>query len=252
MKKTKIKYGRHFRQYFYLYEPLDSNTSKNNVIVYFHGGGWQFAKPEAFAANAQSWVDEGYAVFMPSHRRIPFFDYYDMREDLNLILEKVQLVMKEKGLVEQGIILGGMSSGGNLAALVLYDRMALENINLNQDLFSGLFLFGAPLNLELMRPSPPIWFYAGKTGSPKFQKANPINYLKKNESVPVLGIHGTKDGLVEYKSASSFFDKLETINPEIIQFLQLENGTHLEAAGWSFMDNEVRPTLFEWLRNLEK
>lgn len=253
MKKSKLKYGKHFRQYICCYEPLDSSiTRKKNIIVYFHGGGWQFSRPEAFAANAQSWVNEGYTVFMPSHRRIPFFQYHHMREDLNLILHKILLVLQEKDLVDSKVILGGMSSGANLAALVLYDRMALNNLNLNQNLFSGLFLLGAPLNLEKMRPSPTIWLYAGKKGSKKFQKANPIQHLSEKENTPVLGIHGTKDGLVEFESAASFYEKLETINSDIVQFLKLKNQTHLEVAGWSFKNQKVQKALFKWMDDFEK
>lgn len=252
MIKTKYKYGTHFRQYLYFYTPKNGKTTKNNVIVYIHGGGWQFSRPEGFEPNAQEWINEGYCVFMPSHRRIPFYDIDDLREDLNLIIRKIDQIKKEKGLGELKILLGGMSSGANLVALLALDRLNLQKQNIDLNQIAGLFLLGAPLNLNLMRLSPIIFLLAGKKGTAKFKRANPMEYLNKTANFPILGIHGTKDGLVECHSALSFYKKLEAINSEKTNFHILENLTHLNIAGWSFMENGVRKLLFEWLDKREK
>lgn len=278
MLKSKYKYGKGFRQYLMLYEPKNQmevgdisrrsngesmglpnppleqgnfpKSPKKNVIVYIHGGGWQFSRPEAFEPNAQEWVNKGYTVFMPTHRRIPFNDYDDMREDLNLILKKVREIMVEKGIGDYGMIIGGMSSGANLAALMSLDKAALHAVNLSQNHISGLFLLGAPLNLKLMRLSPVVYFFAGGQGSPKFKKANPIEYLNEKQDFPILGIHGTKDGFVEYESAVTFYDKLKENHHHSLEFRLLKNVTHLEVAGWSFLKNGVRDMLFDWMDRL--
>lgn len=252
MKISKHKYGKHFRQYLCLYEPENQKTERRHVIIYIHGGGWQFSRPEAFAPNAREWVKKGYTVFMPTHRRIPFHDYHSLRTDLNLMMKKVRELMSERGLEGIKIIIGGMSSGANLAALTALDKESLIDLNINPNQIGGLFLLGAPLNLELMRPSPSVYFFAGKMGSPKFKKANPIEYLTEKPNFPILGLHGTKDGFVEYESAVSFYEKLKTIAPELLTFHTLENVTHLETAGWSFLKNGVREKLFNWLESVEK
>ena len=87
-KRTKISYGKHRRQYFLLFEPQNGIITQDKIILYIHGGGWQFGSPDAFAVHGQFLTNQGYAVIMPSHRRLPFFDYHDLREDLDLILKK--------------------------------------------------------------------------------------------------------------------------------------------------------------------
>lgn len=252
MSKTKYKYGKHFRQYIMHYAPKNGKTTKQNVIVYIHGGGWQFARPQGFEPNAQEWVNEGYFVFMPSHRRIPFYDIRDMREDLNLIFKKIRMVLNEKDLGNLKIILGGMSSGANLSALLALDTENQVSESINPNLISGLFLLGAPLNLRKMRPSPIIFSLAGFAKNPKFKKADPIQHLTKKPPFKILGIHGDKDGLVEIESVIPFYEKLERLDSNIIEFHNLKEITHLETAGWSFLKNGVRKIIFDWLQTLEK
>jgi len=250
--ETKHLFGRHWRQYFLFFQPKNKKSTKGNVIVYFHGGGWQFGSPERLRANAQVLVNEGYCVFMPSYRRLPFYDYFDIREDISTALSKILEVMKKNGLAEKKIILGGMSAGGNLAALLFYDHQNLEAAGFSPNLFSGIFLLGAPLDLERMRPSPSLYFYAGNRKRKQFQLANPISYLRQADYPPALIIQGTTDGFVEYEVAVSFFEKLEKINPGNSSFFELEKRSHLEVAAWVFENNETRKTLFNWLEAVEK
>jgi len=248
--ETKFTFGKHPRQYFLFFQPKNKMTNKQNVIVYFHGGGWQFGSPERLRANAQLLVNEGYCVFMPSYRRLPFYNYFDIRKDLSTALLKIFEVMEENGLAGKKIILGGMSAGGNLAALLFYDHENLEALGLSPKLFSGIFLLGAPLDLRRMRPSPSLYFFAGNRNEEQFQKANPINYLKKADYPPALIIQGTADGFVEFEVAVSFFEKLNEISPGS-SFLELEKVSHLGVAAWFSVNNETRKSLFQWLETRE-
>ncbi|RMG88343.1 MAG: alpha/beta hydrolase, partial [Bacteroidetes bacterium] len=121
MARTKIKYGTHWRQYLVVCTPKNGAPGRRGVIVYIHGGGWQFSRPEVFGPNAAEWVRAGFVVVMPSHRRIPFYHCDHMREDLKLILEKTVEWMEAHEMGASRLILGGMSSGGNLAALAALD-----------------------------------------------------------------------------------------------------------------------------------
>ncbi|RMG88490.1 MAG: hypothetical protein D6714_00615, partial [Bacteroidetes bacterium] len=113
------------------------------------------------------------------------------------------------------------------------------------------FLLGAPLDLRLMRPSPNVYFFAGPRNGERFKRANPIEFLSPGHRLPVLGIHGMKDGFVEFESALAFYQKLEKICPTCLRFYPLPETTHLETAGWSFLDNGIREMLFSWLDELE-
>lgn len=121
----KYSFGKSKRQYV-LYCPADKNVKERDyVILYYHGGGWQFGSPDAFLPAAQVMSDWGFPIVMASHRRLPFHGYKSMREDISLALEKTWEIMQEKGLTNKKIIIGGMSSGGNLAALLFLTRRFL-------------------------------------------------------------------------------------------------------------------------------
>ena len=49
---TKIRYGKHFRQYLLHFAPPENAPTKQHLVIYTHGSGWQFGRPEMFTANA--------------------------------------------------------------------------------------------------------------------------------------------------------------------------------------------------------
>ncbi len=244
----KYYYGPHNRQYFLFFKPPAGTTLKKTAVVYFHGGGWQFGSPEMFRMKGQILAQLGYPVIMPSYRRIPLFNYIHMREDLNLCTAKAQSVLKQNYKHVQNWAFGGMSAGGNLAAHLVFNQQVLHNLPINQDQISGLYLFSAPLNLDLMEPSPVLRFYAGTRGSELFQQANPYNYITGNEPFPVLCIHSTHDGLVNYDSTRSFVQKLQA---DKVAFHTIEEGTHLLPGLWPLPDSPLRPLFLDWLERVD-
>lgn len=248
----KHHFGKHRRQYVLFFQPLNRQTNKKNVIIYYHGGGWRSGSPELLRSNAQVFVNLGYYVFMPSYRRTPFNHYPEIREDISQSLKKITEIMKTHSLEDKKIILGGMSAGGNLVAIKLYDRKELASLGFSQKMFSGIMLFGAPLDLEMMKDTFVLRDYAGRRSQLSFQQANPVRYLQIDENVPVLCIHGTHDGMVPYSSALSFKEKLSKINEDILTFVTIEKASHLDLAKWAIEDDFVRKTIKGWLEMIEK
>lgn len=244
---TRHSFGDHSKQYFLHFPPTKSAVERKQVVIFFHGGGWSLGSPEMFKVNAAFFANRGYHVFMPSYRRIPFYRYPAIREDLDAGFLEILAWLKKSGLENHKIILGGMSAGGNLAALLAYDRTRLKALNINPSIFSGLLLFGAALDLSGMQASPVRWSYAGSSNSPNFAKASPINYLQEKENLPTLIIHGTHDGLVAYRSAEAFIKKISERQTENLTIKILPNGSHLDAGSWNFFDNDLRKLLAEWL-----
>lgn len=247
----KHRFGKHRRQYLLFFQPKNRKTDKKNVIIYYHGGGWRSGSPELLKSNAQVLVNLGYCVFMPSYRRTPFNSYTEIREDLSLSLQKAADIINSNGLRDKKIILGGMSAGGNLVALILYDRSQLAKVGFTQQQFNGLMVFGAPLDLNQMKDSFVLQHFAGRRDQKTFQKANPIHHLQEDENIPVLCIHGTHDGLVPYTNALSFKEKLNKINNKILTFITVEKASHIETATWAYEDNYIRKAIKEWLNQRE-
>lgn len=240
----KHSFGSHRRQHLLFYAPKNKSITQDSVIIYFHGGGWTFGSPKMFQCNAQFFVDQGYTVAMPSYRRLPFFQASDMQEDAILALKKTLAILDKKGLNHKKIIIAGLSSGGHIAGLLAYDRKQYSTIDFSQNKLAGFMFFAAPLDLSKMAKTPAIWRLAGPRDHTYFNTHNPVNYVEKNDPIPVLVIHGTKDGLVNYKNAVSFAKKRGSNQ---LTFYTIKNGTHLDSANWVFFENGVREIICNWL-----
>lgn len=248
---AKIKYGKHFRQYLLHFVPAANSSPKKHVVVYIHGSGWQLGRPELFKANARWFTEQGYHAFFLSHRRIPQCDIRQLRMDTALAIKRVLETMSLEGLSEMKIILCGNSAGGNLGALALLDHNLLTNVGLSSEIFSGLALFAAPLDLTKMWPSPPLLMLTRMKKADLFRLANPICYLESAPNLPILLIHGDKDGIVEYKNTSAFVSKLESLGAKNIQFATLNGGNHLDSASWCIPHHPCSHVFKTWLQNIE-
>ncbi|MEM9920802.1 MAG: alpha/beta hydrolase [Bacteroidota bacterium] len=241
-------FGQQRRQYLLLCRPKEGPIIQKDVILYHHGGGWAFGSPEMLLMNAQFFVKLGYCVLLPSYRRTPRYRFPHIWEDLMGSLQKGLELMEQHQLGGQKIILAGMSAGGNLAALTMYRRAALQQAGFSPDLFKGILLFGAPLDTRLMASTPVLYAYCGSKKGELFPQANPIEHLEAGENRPILCIHGKLDGMVPYKGTAQFIQKRREIGPaENVEFHTMEEGTHLDAGSWGFEDNDLRDRIQEWL-----
>lgn len=246
----KIRFGKKWRQYFLLHLPKHQEVTKDHIVLFFHGGGWMAGNPELIQSEAQILANHGYASIFSNYRKAPWVSYYGMREDITLCLQKIEEIKKEFNLDGKKIIIGGMSAGANLAALLAFQDEELKKINFDPNLISGLLLCGPPIDLSRMPWSIPLYLFAGNKGSEKFKKANPINSFNKNHQFPILLIHGNKDGLVSYNNTLSFMEKTKRFPDCSIRLHTLENGTHMQTAEWGHKDGEVRKVIFDWLKEL--
>lgn len=247
----KIKFGKHWQQYFKFYLPKKNSFDKNHIILYFHGGGWVGGTPEMLTAAAQLFANEGYATVLSNYRKAPLFSHPEMREDITMCLQKLISHINSKNLKDKKIIIGGMSAGATLAAHLAFQNEELIKIGFDPNRISGIFLCGPPIDISVMPWSLPLYFYAGKKGSKKFQQANPVNHFSKEIKCPILIIHGKKDGLVNYRSSVSFLRKNNLENSEQVQFYTMKDGTHMDAANWSYKNNDLRKTIFDWLNKID-
>lgn len=250
-REERIRYGTHPRQYFLLCLPPAPVALGPSVILYFHGGGWQFGAPEQFRAHARQLTQKGYVVILPSCRRVPRYNYRHLREDLTRLLAQVWEVLAQRGMGDKQAIIGGMSAGGNMAALAALNHEELKRAGIPAGWLRGLFLFGAPLHLEKMADTFSVRNFAGPRAEPMFRQASPYYYLDKPLAIPTLIIHGAKDGMVEYEGVQEFARRMQQVNAEETRFLSLPEGTHLDVASWFFREGVVRETFREWLAGLD-
>ncbi|MFK8056738.1 MAG: alpha/beta hydrolase [Saprospiraceae bacterium] len=217
----KIAYGDHKRQYALFAAQEDPLAP---VAVWFHGGGWQFGSPEKLIEFGEYFYRRGYAVWMPSHRRLPRFDGTAIYSDA---CSALSLVQKHASTPPQ-LLLGGMSSGGQLAAL----SALRQNDWRNSGTVQGLITCGSPLSLRHMGVSPTRWRFAGSSKKEEFNSFDPLAQLTEKPSFPAVIVHGSEDGLVPWKSALAFVNEAKKLEWDALTFVNLPGGSHLDSASF--------------------
>lgn len=251
----KVSYGEDEKQYILVCKPKDKPIKKDKVIVYLHGGGWHTGSPERNYHIADIFGKQGYLVILMAYRLGPYNGFYQLREDIDQGFLKAKDVAADMGLDSVKWVVGGTSAGGNLAALLVYDRKRLNKLGLGQkQTFGGFFSLVGALNLDIMPKTIPLGNYAGSVGSEQFKSANPIHHLEDSETLPVFLMHGTNDGLVTYKSSVSFVEALKNRNNQSIEFHTVPEATHLEVAAQWYYDpstyHNERELLVDWVGKL--
>jgi acetyl esterase/lipase len=249
-----ISYGVHKRQYMLVCRPQDSTWKTNDVIFFFHGGGWRTGSPEQNRFLAAMLASYGYTVVMPAYRLSPKFCYEDMQADIDsAIIHGIKICDISPGSNKK-IIIGGTSAGGHLAALLAYDNDRLLNLGIEPHLLKGYFSIASPLDLDLMPKSKLVSTYAGEPESVTFQLANPKHLIDERDRFPALFLHGMQDGIVDYRGTLAFVDLLECkgICPSL---KLLTEQTHLETTTrWYYKEKAdigQGEMLLIWLMGLE-
>ena len=242
---TKIAYGNHPQQYM-LFCPAPQEAPKRNEFIYFiHGGGWRFGKPERYIPAARLFCHLGYDVILTTHRRVPKYQSPHIHEDTFLSFDKAGNLasLKEK----QAIVIG-ISAGGNLGGLLIYDRLSLSKIGQTQSRFKGFVSVAGAMDLHTFPDTFALRSYTGKWGSEQFLKANPTNYLQSGEQIPVLCIHGDDDGIVPYHSSISFIEKLLQNQCPSAELYQVKGGKHFQTTTeWWLQKSIETEVVLDWI-----
>ena len=252
MQSQKIRYGDHRHQYLLFFQPPAEKTKKNRLIIYFHGGSWRIGQPSFFKANANFFTEMGYPVAIVSHRKPPKYKYPDLQEDLQKMLlvidDHMGTIFNEQ---HYDIIIGGMSSGGHLAAMVVHDSEVLSSASIKVSAFKGMFLCGTPLNFNLLKDSFVLRDLAGPRTGKLFQEANPLHQFKPERKVPILCIHGEKDAIVPLESIQPFLTEVRAANIPLV-YEVVRQGNHISSMRWLYRAGKERELFLRWMDDIDQ
>ncbi len=108
-------YGSDPRQRLDLFLPAKAEPAR--LLLFVHGGGWRGGSKEFYGALGETLVRFGFAVMLPNHRLAPQAPYRQQLEDVADALRWTLDYAGER-VKQDGLILGGHSSGAHLASLL--------------------------------------------------------------------------------------------------------------------------------------
>lgn len=208
-------------------------------VVYLHGGAWTFGKPDDFIAVASTILPTGYGLIMPTYRRLPRYHCGDMLADFRLALVECTRLGWVSSRHTRTIV-GGMSSGGHLAAIAGLSPQIWEDAGWS--IPQKVLCCGAPLDTDMMPNYPGMQLLnRGNT------EINPKRILASANHIPqFMLLHPTDDGMAPANQARSFFDALKEKSPNSCVHW-LKGSGHLEAGRWMFQDNEIRRRIQQFI-----
>ncbi len=231
-----IAFGPHHRQQGLL--ALQPDQARAPLAVWIHGGGWQFGSPQLLESFGDYFFERGYHVWMPSHRRL--FRYRGKHILDDLIAGFSELVARLPAGDRLGsdsidaprpVLLGGMSSGGQLATLLALRQKLWAGSAFTT---AGLIACGGPLSLAQIGSTPTRRRLAGAVASARWCDIDALHNLTEAPDFPAIVLHGTADGLVPFESGLAFAAKAKRLGWDRLTFVPLPGGDHLSAARWIF------------------
>lgn len=255
--RERLVYGDHPRQYYDYYPALKNSPHPEKVVFLIHGGAWTTGSPQQHRHLSLLLQQEGYSLIFPAYRLTPNYSYEHLQEDINNALLHSLDLLKKKGLQNIQLLVGGVSAGGNLAALLAYDEVRWQKMGLDRNqLLKGVFSIVGAIDIEKMAQTFTLQEYTGTEDEKSYLLANPKTWVSPADEFPFLCMHGNKDGFVDYKAAVSFCNEVKLFCPECVDFRTFEGMSHFEVgSSWYYRKRDRAgqdTTLINWLARVTK
>ena len=183
--------------------------------------------PEAFRPAARPWLTAGFRVVLPSYRRPPRVTLPGIVADCRTALAFTAAFATQTGRPVTAPHVGGISAGGHLAALTALHPAWWTNAGWPAPPDRAL-ICAAPLDLALLSPRSLFDRYSELSPTAKVKQAEKINWLL---------LHGTADGMVDYRHALRFTEALHLAG-HAHRLLTIPGGGHLDAGRWTYDDQD--------------
>ncbi len=143
-----LRYGAHARARLDLTLPSAASPAAP-LLVFFHGGSWQFGSRRDYAFLARAFAAEGIAVALPDYRLWPQARWPDFLQDGAAALAWLRGEAAHAAGVPQGpLFVMGHSAGGFIAAALALDPRWLAAAGMSRAALAGGVLVSAPIGWQ--------------------------------------------------------------------------------------------------------
>lgn len=239
-KIEKVQYGELTREYLYYIEPEE--ITKDELIYYIHGGGWNSGSPEMSFYIADYFNKLGYRVVLTGYPLIYDADIQNMSSSIL----KSYLYANNSYAGDDKIILGGASAGAHLAVTLYFDNYNDKDIIGKIDKIfslSGVLDFNQCDNMIMNGMINDIT----KKDDDLKDILNPINKLNSGYDVDFLLLYSEKDGIVEFENAKVFGDKADSLGFSV-EYIDVTDLKHDESYVFPFIYSDMYLNSFDnWI-----
>lgn len=222
-----VRFGPARAQYVLLFEPSPDAPPRRSVVAFWHGGGWRLGSPGLFRCIGRFFASLGFTTLLGGYRLTPRWKYPAQLEDARQGLIAGLAAVGELNLPADRLLLGGQSSGAQLAALLVHSPNGADLLPPDVQI-NGLFLISGPLNFSVSGQSTYIRDMLRNYAGPKHQwpQADPIRHVQAGRGVPVLCVQGEQDPHVFPENSISYIETIRRYNAGPANLICVPWGLH--------------------------
>lgn len=200
-----VSYGSSDKQYLTVYAPEEPSEELLPVILFVHGGSWNWGDPGDYGFIGRAFVPEGFIVVLAAYRLHPEVVYPAMLQDTAAAIAWTQANIEAYGGDPTRITISGHSAGAYNVAMTALEPRWLDDAG------------GDPQNLAgVVGLAGPYDFYPFDSDSTRASFGHvelgavtqPVNHVRI-DAPPMLLIHGEADTLVRPRNTHALAKKLE-------------------------------------------
>lgn len=197
-----IAYGSLPRQRLDLYRPAAASARPRSLVVFVHGGSWQWGSKDLYRFVGAGLAERGAVVAVINYRLYPVAHLADSLDDVTAAVATLERDAGRYGADPARVYLMGHSAGAELAALVALDPAHLEAAGAAP--VRGFVGLAGPYDF-LPLTDPPLRLYFGPPE--RYPASQPVNVVSAR-SAPALLVQGRADTTVAPRNAEALAAKL--------------------------------------------
>lgn len=222
---------------------IPKDVKQPSLLIWIGGGAWSYVNRNMEMDLARKIAGKGIAVASVSHRlsaatwKDPLLNtgikHPEHIKDIARAISFLYANAHKYGFSERNIFVGGFSSGGHLAALIVMDDQFLKQEGLSKDLIKGVIPVAGTYDIlhyyQVLAKGNGNEFADNHIGSvfgltmKEFKQASPSSFID-SLSTPMLLISETNT----FKYTNLFEDRLQEINYKELEVMHIHRLKHGE------------------------
>lgn len=192
-------------------QPRADGDPPRPVIVFTHGGGWNWGDPDDYGFIARSFANEGYVVVLTGYRLFPQARFPAMLEDLADAVAWTETNIAQYGGDPGRMVLMGHSAGAYNSLMLGLDTQWLAAKGIDADRLAGIVSLAGPADFYPFDKESSINSF-GQAPDP--HATQPVNFARAG-APPLLLVHGGADTVVRIRNPESLERAMEAVGGSV-------------------------------------
>jgi acetyl esterase/lipase len=205
-----IAYGPGERHRLDVYTP-DGLSGPAPVLLFFHGGSWQFGDKNQYRALGQAFASKGIVTVVANYRLFPPNGFPHFVEDGAQAFRYVREHAREWGGDADRAFLGGHSAGAHIVAMLGVNGDYLRAAGADPLSPRGIIGIAGPYDFLPIKDPVLIELFGGDN----VPETQPIHFVD-GKRAPMLLAHGRDDTTVGAGNSKRLAQKLQSFGSEVV------------------------------------